>query len=73
MNTITKWALRSVALWALAKTLELANAKLKQHQRERRLRQHATAATALPRTVPVRSRFPDAEEPVEQSAAAVAP
>jgi hypothetical protein len=71
MNTIMKWALRTAALWALAKVLELANAKLKQLQRDRRLREHASAAAALPRTVPVRSAFPEVEEPVEQSSAPI--
>jgi hypothetical protein len=72
MNTIMKWALRTAALWALAKALELTNAKLKQMQRDRRLREHASAAAALPRTVPVRSSFPEVEEPVEQSSTPIA-
>jgi len=36
MNTIMKWAVRTAALWALAKALELANAKLRQRQLARR-------------------------------------
>ena len=51
MKTFTRWALRTVALWALAKGLELANAKLKQYQRDRRLREQAANAAALPRTL----------------------
>ena len=51
MKSLTRWALRSVALWALAKGLELANAKLKQHQRDRKLRERAANAAALPRTL----------------------
>ena len=72
MNTIMKWALRTAALWALAKVLELANAKLKQRQQDRRLREHASAAAALPRSVPVRSSFPEVEEPVEQASTPLA-
>ena len=72
MNTIMKWALRTAALWALAKVLELANAKLKERQQDRRLRQHASAAAALPRSVPVRSSFPEVEEPVEQASTPLA-
>jgi hypothetical protein len=40
-----------VALWALARGLELANAKLKQYQRDRKLREQAAHAAALPRTL----------------------
>jgi hypothetical protein len=50
MKTLARWALRTVALWALAKGLEIANAKLKQYQRDRKLREQAASAAALPRT-----------------------
>jgi hypothetical protein len=52
MNTIMRWALRTVALWAVAKALELANSKLKQRQRDRRFIERASAAAAIPRTLP---------------------
>lgn len=55
MKTLARWALRTVALWALAKGLELANAKLKEFQRDRKLREQAANATALPRTQSMRS------------------
>lgn len=51
MKTLARWALRTVALWAVAKGLELANAKLKQYQRERKFREQAAHAAALPRTL----------------------
>ena len=51
MKTIARWALRTVALWALAKGLELANAKLKEYQRDRKFRERAASAAALPRTL----------------------
>ena len=50
MNTIAKWALRSVALWAVSKGLQLANDSLKQRQRNRQLRARAAHAAALPRS-----------------------
>ena len=49
MNRITKWALRSVALWAIAKALEMANQSLRQRQNDRKLRSQAQRAAALPR------------------------
>jgi len=42
MNTIARWALRTAALWAIAKALEMANGKLKQRQRNRLSRTRAT-------------------------------
>ncbi len=51
MKSLTRWALRTVALWAMAKGLEIANAKLKQYQRDRKLREQAAHAAALPRTL----------------------
>ena len=51
MKSLTRWALRTVALWAIAKALEITNARLKQHQRDRKLRQQAANAAALPRTL----------------------
>src|ERR1044071_6213436 len=50
MNRVTKWALRTVALWAVSKALQLANDSLKQRQRNRQLRARAAHAAALPRT-----------------------
>ena len=41
MSTVTRWALRTAVLWALAKVLEQANKKLRQRQSERRSRMHA--------------------------------
>jgi hypothetical protein len=49
MNRITKWALRSVALWAIAKALEMANQSLRQRQNDRKLRSQAQRTAALPR------------------------
>jgi ABC-type phosphate transport system ATPase subunit len=46
MNTIARWAVRTAALWALAKALELANRKLKQRQRNRLSRARATVSAA---------------------------
>lgn len=51
MNRIARWALRTVALWVLAKALEMANEKLRKRQRDRRMRERAAAAAALPRTL----------------------
>lgn len=51
MKTLARWALRTVALWAIAKGLELANARLKQFQRDRKLREQGSAVAALPRTL----------------------
>jgi hypothetical protein len=51
MKPIMRWALRTVALWAVAKGLEMANARAKQWQRDRRLREQASNAAALPRTL----------------------
>jgi hypothetical protein len=50
MNTVTKWVLRTFALWAVSKALQLANDSLKQYGRNRRLREQAANAAALPRT-----------------------
>ena len=50
MKPLARWALRTVALWALAKGLEIANARLKQFAQERKMREQASRATALPRT-----------------------
>jgi len=46
MKPFTRWAVRTVALWALAKALEKANGKLKQRQvaRQRRTREGRSAA-----------------------------
>ena len=38
MNTISKWVLRTVALWAISKALQLANDSLKNRQAARRRR-----------------------------------
>jgi hypothetical protein len=51
MKTLARWALRTVALWALAKALEIANERLRQFQRDRKLREQAAGAAALPRTL----------------------
>ena len=51
MNTLTRWVLRSVALWAVAKGLEAANRTLKRRQSDRRLRAQASNAASLPRTL----------------------
>lgn len=50
MKPLTRWALRTVALWAIAKALEVANQKLRQRQQDRKLRKLAGKAAALPRT-----------------------
>jgi hypothetical protein len=50
MNRLSKWALRTVALWAVSKALQLANDSLKQRQRNRQLRERAARVAALPRT-----------------------
>jgi hypothetical protein len=52
MNKLTNWALRSLALWVLAKALERANSGLRRRQRDRKLRAQAQHAAALPRTLP---------------------
>jgi hypothetical protein len=36
MNTISKWVLRTAALWAISKALQLANDSLKNRQAARR-------------------------------------
>jgi hypothetical protein len=51
MNRLARWALRTLALWAISKALELANEKLRERQRDRKLRARAAAAAALPRTL----------------------
>jgi hypothetical protein len=51
MNRLARWAVRTVALWALAKALEMANEKLRQRQRDRHRRARAASAAALPRTL----------------------
>jgi hypothetical protein len=50
MKPLARWALRTVALWALAKGLEIANARLKEFQRDRKLREQGSRVAALPRT-----------------------
>ncbi len=55
MKNLTRWALKSLALWAVAKALELANQKLRQRQQDRRLRKLAGKAAALPRTAALHS------------------
>src|SRR5690349_11621259 len=49
MKPITRWILRTAALWATAKLLEYANTRVKQFAQERRQREAAERATALPR------------------------
>ena len=62
MNTIMKWTLRTVGLWALSKGLQLANDSLRQRQRSRALRARAASAAGLPRaTAP--SNLPVLEHP----------
>jgi hypothetical protein len=51
MNRVARWALRTLALWAVSRALELANEKLRQRQRDRRMRLRAASAAALPRTL----------------------
>jgi len=52
MNTISKWALRSAALWAISKALQLANDSLRQRQRRRRSRA-ATTVHTTPDSIPL--------------------
>lgn len=73
MNTITKWALRSLALWAVSKALQLANDSLKQRQKNRQLRARGARAAALPRTVPHGATRTRVEQDVEDAAASAAP
>jgi hypothetical protein len=49
MNTIMKWTLRTIGLWALTKALQLANDSLKQRQRSRKFNARAASAAARPR------------------------
>ena len=55
MKSLTRWALRTVALWAIARALDSAYARLRQRQQDRKLRKLAERATALPRTESMRS------------------
>jgi hypothetical protein len=72
MNTIMKWALRSVALWAVAKTLELLNEKLRQRQGHRRLRAQAQRAAALPRASTYPTVYPEGAESREEPTPSIA-
>jgi hypothetical protein len=51
MNRVARWALRTLAVWAISKALEPANRPLRQRQRDRKMRARATSAAALPRTL----------------------
>jgi len=52
MNTISKWVLRTAALWAISKALQLANDSLRNRQRARRGRAATTVSTA-PGSIPL--------------------
>ncbi len=52
MNTISKWVLRTAALWAISKALQLANDSLRQRQRARRSRA-ATTVDTVPGSIPL--------------------
>jgi hypothetical protein len=52
MNTLSKWVLRTAALWAISKALQLANDSLRQRQSVRR-RRAATGVATAPGSIPL--------------------
>ncbi|HET9473172.1 MAG TPA: hypothetical protein VFO82_04720 [Steroidobacteraceae bacterium] len=51
MNTISKWVLRTAALWAISKALQLANDSLR-HRQEKRRSRAATTVQTTPDSMP---------------------